>query len=73
MEDIKINEIEVTKLDPKATYVCQVNLGDMPKETILSFCTRLKAKLESVGIKNIVIVPYNESYGKLEFVQTEGE
>ena len=74
MDEIKINEVEVTKLDPKATYICQVNMSNAPKDVVMQFLTVLKKRFSDYGITNIVFVPYrDDEIGKLEFIEAKGE
>ena len=72
MDEFDIKEVEATKLDPKATYLFQIDCTDMPMERVHFLAERLKDNLLKLNVKNIIIYPYSNRQGKIEPIQLEG-
>ena len=61
MEEIHINEIEATKLDPNSSYIFKVNFdSSYSHEKVTHYCKQLKKLLENIGISNYIIIPMND-------------
>lgn len=69
IKDFKLNEIEKDKF-----YILQVDVGDIPKETVANFMNKLKEKLEEkVGPDHIIYVPSYEDMCKIDIQTIDGK
>ena len=62
IEELHINEIEATKLDPNSSYIFKVNFDSShSREKVTHYCNQIKKLLENIGISNYIIIPMNDS------------
>lgn len=73
-ENIEIEKIKVTELNPDKIYVFLVNFADnFGKDEMKYVCSRLKNTLSSIGINNIAIIPQIKDVMSISIVESEKE
>ena len=73
MNNVELKEVEVTKLDPNATYLLQIDCTNMPVEKIQNIVNGLKSNLEKFNLTKFIIYPYKHQNEKIEVVELKGE
>ena len=73
---MKAKELQISKLDPNASYIIHVNIDvkTVDKITLNTFLSNLSKKLKSLGLFNFLLVPYVDGKPGMTFTQVgEGE
>jgi len=60
---------EVRELTKGHSYIIQVEVGEMPKEHIMEYLTRLANKLQDLGLADFLITPTSNGQGVLKFFE----
>ena len=67
MENELINKIAITELDPKKSYIVEINIDNVPYE----FFKNLKQGFEKIGITNVMF--YSKDRLKITEVKDNSE
>jgi len=57
IKGLDFNTITTYELDTNKTYLIKVEVEDLSKVSVNLICSDLRDKLNSIGIKNVLIVP----------------
>ena len=71
LELVSHNNIEIHNLVKNESYIAEIEVGDMPKEQVVRFCSVLSEKFKEVGLQNTIIVPTCRGIGKFTFFRVK--
>lgn len=73
-ENIEVEKIKVTELNPDKTYVFLIDFADnFGKDKMKHTCSQLKNILSSIGINNIAIIAQIKDVMSISIVEAEKE
>ena len=68
---IEHDSVEVHELTKNEAYIVEVEVGDMPKESVYQFLNALSEKFTDIGLQNAIFVPTCHGAGKFTFFRVK--
>ena len=68
---IEHDSVEVHELTKNEAYIVEVEVGDMPKESVYQFLNALAEKFTSFGLQDTIFVPTCHGAGKFTFFRVK--
>lgn len=69
IEILQANETVVNELSKDKAYILQVEVGNMPREQVMTFLKNLSEKIKELGLEKFVIIPTHEGISALTFYE----
>lgn len=63
------DEATVETLYKGEAYIIEIEVGDMPKETVKNYLEGIGNRLNTLGLGDVLLVPTNNGLGTLKFYQ----
>ena len=73
LKGLDLNIITTYELDANKTYLIKLEVEDLSNDDVNSICNDLSNKLNSIGLKNVLIVPTFYGQSALTMYELERE
>lgn len=73
IEILQAGDTVVNELSTDKAYIIQVEVGNMPKEYIVTFLKNLSEKLKELGLEKFVLTVAQNGVGALTFYEIKDE
>lgn len=73
IEIVQANEPVVNELSKDKAYILQVEVGNMPREQVMTFLKNLSEKIKELGLEKFVIIPTHDGISALTFYEIKDD